>query len=78
MYSRVKLFLIFCFSGVLLIVVLNLNLNKQIINKYSYLNVVQQSFHYEEEDHYTTEKIENVDQILYGNQKTCKEGFQWN
>lgn len=75
MYNRVKLVLLCSASG-LLVVILNFVLNNSTdIRHYSYLNVVQQSFNYNNEvDSEEPESMETtlMDSVLYGDNKTCQ------
>ena len=76
MYNRVKLVLLCCASG-FAIVILNFVLNNTAdIRHYSYLNVVQQSFNYNNNDaeSYEPESPETtlMDSVLYGDNRTCQ------
>ena len=79
MYSRVKLVLLICSSACLLFMLaFNCIWTNKIVKKYSYLNVVQQSFSYEYQDEEIIQSNSadllspDVDRILYGDFKACK------
>ena len=77
--TRAKFVLLICSSGCLLFMLaFNCIWTNRIFTKYSYLNVVQQSFSYESQDEEIIQSNSanllspDVDRILYGDFKACK------